>query len=329
MTDYYQTIPFDKIVRFGHTKMLNSDVFNVSWILGRFCNYKCSYCWTHGRGDKKDHRPTDLCLSTIDEIKRQARLNGFNSFSFSLSGGEPTFHPGFLDIVKHLADDVPNCNRTAIHKTSNFSHNMKWYEKFVDVSKPIQSKNATASYHREHVNTDDKRKLFADKICFLLDNDFKITINIVMVPQIFYQLYEEAQYFYSRGIHVTLKPQSIHNASAIVDGYTEDMYDKMQTFEDQTTIDIEMYDSSGKQWMFDTAERFNAFGFNKFKGWKCHAGYQSIIIREPDGNIKRAYGCQDKPLGHIETGFNLFPAPHECISPVCISSADSKIPKFR
>ncbi len=307
--------------------MLNIDAFNVSWILGRYCNYKCSYCWTHGRGDERDHRPTDLCLRTIDEIKRQARINGFNSFFFSLSGGEPTFHPGFLDIIRHLADDVPNCNLTSIHKTSNFSQSLKWYEKFVDVSQPINLKNATASYHREHVNNEHKVKLFADKICFLMENKFNITINIVMVPDIFYALYEEALYFVSRGIHVTLKPQSIHNASAIVEGYTDDMYDKMQTFGHKPTIDIEMYDDNGDQYLFDSSERFNAFGFNKFKGWKCNSGYQSVIIREPDGNIKRAYGCYDKPLGHIETGFNLFPEPQDCITPVCISSADSKIPK--
>ena len=39
----------------------------------------------YARSDKKDHRPTELCLSTIDEIKRQARNNGFNSFNWSLS----------------------------------------------------------------------------------------------------------------------------------------------------------------------------------------------------------------------------------------------------
>ena len=93
----------------------------MSWLLGRFCNYKCSYCWSYARSDRKDHRPTELCLATIDEIKRQARDNGFNSFHFSLSGGEPTFHPGYLDILQHLADDVPNCNYTSVHMTSNIS----------------------------------------------------------------------------------------------------------------------------------------------------------------------------------------------------------------
>ena len=42
----------------------------------------------------------------MDEIKRQARERGFNSFHFSLSGGEPTFHPAYIDILKHLNNDA-------------------------------------------------------------------------------------------------------------------------------------------------------------------------------------------------------------------------------
>jgi hypothetical protein len=93
------------------------------------------------------------------------------------------------------------------------------------------------------------------------------------------------------------------------------------------SLQVELRDSDGKRWYVDQAERFNAFGFNKFKGWLCEAGYRSIIIREPDGYIKRSYSCHDRPLGHIETGFKLFDQPVPCITESCVSSADSKIPK--
>ena len=97
----FTKIPWHDIVALGTKTMLYRDTFTISWLLGRFCNYKCSYCWPYARADKKDHRPTELCLKTIDEIKRQAREQGFNSFNWSLSGGEPTFHPGYLDILQH------------------------------------------------------------------------------------------------------------------------------------------------------------------------------------------------------------------------------------
>jgi organic radical activating enzyme len=301
-----------------------------------------------------------LCILTIDEIKRQARANGFNSFHFSLSGGEPTFHPGYLDILKHLADDTPNTNYTSIHMTSNCSRPMKWFETYVEYSKPFHRASITASLHTEHVNSLEKMQEFADKLIFCQENDVQVTINMVMVPEWFDRDYENALFFHNQGINVTLKPQSDPTASKVVDGYTEDQMKALwngmpqrayteskrtwnarpkPTFEvpfdtvgtnDKSVpghLQIEFTDSGGKKWYMDQAERFNAFGFNKFKGWECNSGYQGIIIREPDGSIKRSYSCQDVPLGNIETGFKLFSKPQKCISINCVSSADSKIPK--
>ena len=95
----FSAIPFDDLTSVGQRTLLHRDIFTVSWLLGRFCNYRCSYCWPYARSDRKDHRPTELCLKTIDSIKEQARANGFNSFHFSLSGGESFHH--YLDIL-HL-----------------------------------------------------------------------------------------------------------------------------------------------------------------------------------------------------------------------------------
>jgi organic radical activating enzyme len=359
----FKAIPFDDLVRVGQRTMLYRDMFTVSWLLGRFCNYRCSYCWPYARSDKKDFRPTELCLKTIDEIKRQARERGFNSFHFSLSGGEPTFHPGYLDILKHLADDVNNTNYTSVHMTSNCSRNLKWFEQYVDTVKHFHRASITASYHREHVNTKEKREQFADKLCFVQEHDVQVTINQVMVPQWFNELSDESLYFHNRGINVTLKPQSDPTASRVVEGYTDDMLEKLHngmpqrgfteiknkfvqrprpnfkideddTFRKETYqqgvpqhFQVEFKDKENKSWFMDQAERFNAFNFNRFKGWECSSGYRSIIIREPDGSIKRSYSCHDKPLGNIETGFKLFDTPKNCISPTCVSSADSKIPK--
>lgn len=356
----FTKIPFNNIVQFGQRSLIYRDLFTVSWLLGRYCNYRCSYCWPYARSDTKDHRPTELCLSTIDEIKRQARSNGFNSFHFSLSGGEPTFHPGYLDILKHLADDVPNTNYTSIHMTSNCSRPMAWFEKYVEYAAPFHRASITASLHTEHVNTPAKMQEFADKLIFCQLHNIQVTINMVMIPEWFDRDFNNALFFHNQNINVTLKPQSNPSASKIVDGYTKAQMEKLwngmpqKTFTEnkritntrpvptfqvpKNTIDtdntaipsnmqIELTDSSGKKWYIDQAERFNAFNFNSFNGWKCNSGFQGIIIREPDGSIKRSYSCQDAPLGNIETGFKLFTVAQKCTSKNCVSSADSKIPK--
>jgi len=204
----FSKIPFDDIVSVGQRTLLYRDIFTVSWLLGRYCNYRCSYCWPYARSNTKDHRPTKLCLMTIDEIKRQARNNGFNSFHFSLSGGEPTFHPGYLDILKHLADDVENTNYTSIHMTSNCSRPIKWFEQYVEYAKPFHRASITASLHTEHVATMKDLSNFADKLEFCQSYDVQVTVNMVMVPEWFDRDWENALYLHNRGINVTLKPQS-------------------------------------------------------------------------------------------------------------------------
>ena len=220
----FTAIPYDDIVRVGQRTMLYKDLFTVSWLLGRFCNYRCSYCWPYARSDTKDHRPTELCLKTIDEIKRQARERGFNSFHFSLSGGEPTFHPGYIDILNYLNDDTSNTNYTSVHMTSNMSRNMKWFEeKYCPAVSKFHRASITASLHTEHVNTKEKMQEFADKLILCQEHDVQITINMVMVPEWFERDYENALFFHDQGINVTLKPQSDPTASRVVDGYTPEM----------------------------------------------------------------------------------------------------------
>ena len=163
-----------------------------------------------------------------------------------------------------------------------------------------------------------------------MDKNVFVTINQVMVVDHFDELYQRCERFSDRGINVTLKPQSDSTASKVVDGYDASMISKMRTgfpqhVNEQELLQVKLIDNENKVWYIDQAERFNSFGFNKFNGWMCNSGYQSVIIR---GNeVKRSYSCHDKPLGTLTEGFNLFDSPKYCITPTCVSSADSKIPK--
>jgi organic radical activating enzyme len=318
-------IPFEKIVRFGQRTMLDRPLFNTSWILGRFCNYNCSYCWPYARSDRIDHQPLEVYKSTVDEIKRQARANGFNQFHWSFSGGEPTAYKQLNDLVKHL--DELESKYQSIHMTTNLSPGSKWWNTWCKNTEMLQRRSITASFHSEFA----KEQEFGDKCLQLIYEQVHVTVNQVMVPEQFYDLYARMERLYNRGINVTLKPQSDPTASSIVNGYTEDMIHKMQTGFPQRSFgeavyQIALYDTDNTEYLFDQAERFNAFGFNKFKDWSCNSGYQSVIIR---GNeVKRSYSCHDVPLGTLDN-FELFKEPARCITPSCVSSADSKIPKCK
>jgi hypothetical protein len=215
--------------------------------------------------------------------------------------------------------------------TTNLSPGSKWWNNWIDSTSSLQRRSITASYHSEFANEQE----FGDKCLQLMKAGVYVTINQVMVPEMFDELYQRLERFAARGINVTLKPQSDPSASYVVSGYTEEQIRKMQTGFPQRIPDefkkiipllqVELQDKDGNIYYIDQAERFNAFGFNKFKGWECNAGYQGCVIRENE--VKRSYSCHDEPLGTLDGGFELFKAPRKCVTPTCVSSADSKIPK--
>jgi organic radical activating enzyme len=302
--------------------MLDSKLFSISWILGRFCNYKCSYCWPYANTQKPDYLEYNTYLKATQSIKKQAIINGFDRFHWSFSGGEPTAYKHIAALISEVAEN------SSIHMTTNLSPGFAWWSAWLLVTDTCSRRSLTASFHDEFANENE----FADKILYLMSEKTFVTVNQVMVPEKFYELYERLEKFHSVGINVTLKPQSDSTASSIVNGYTPDMIDKMrsgfpQHVDEQELLQVRLIDNDNKSWYIDQAERFNSFGFNKFSGWECNSGYQSVIIRGND--VKRSYSCHDIPLGTLTDGFNLFNTPKICTTPSCVSSADSKIPKVK
>jgi organic radical activating enzyme len=313
-------IPLNEIKSFGQQTLLDNPRFNVSWILGRFCNYKCSYCWPYARSDVMDYQTLEVYKSTIDEIKRQARANGFTEFHWSFSGGEPTAYKQLPELIKYL--DETESTYQSIHMTTNLSPGSKWWNTWCSNTSLLQRRSITASFHDEFA----KEQEFGDKCLQLMYELVHVTVNQVMVPEKFFETLERCNRLRARGINVTLKPQSNDTATAIVDGYTPDMIKIMQDdFEQQEGYQIRLTDGINNYYI-DQAERFNALGFNKFNGWNCSAGFQGLIIR---GNeVKRGYSCKEEPLGTLEN-FNLLKKTIACVTPSCVSSADSKMPKYK
>jgi organic radical activating enzyme len=267
-----------------------------------------------------DYQTLEVYKSTIDEIKHQARQNGFTEFHWSFSGGEPTAYKQLPDLVKHL--DETESPYQSIHMTTNLSPGSKWWNTWCANTALLQRRSITASFHAEFAREQE----FGDKCLQLQYERVLVTVNQVMVPEKFFETLERCERLRKRGINVTLKPQSNDTATAIVDGYTPEMLSIMQDdFEQQEGFQIRLTDGD-QNYFIDQAERFNALGFNSFANWTCNSGYQSVIIR---GNeVKRAYSCNEDAIGTLDN-FELFKEPKRCITLKCVSSADSKIPKCK
>ena len=66
----FTKIPYDDLVQVGQRTLLYRDLFTVSWLLGRFCNYNCSYCGNELHDNTSDHMPWEVFTNTVDEIRR-------------------------------------------------------------------------------------------------------------------------------------------------------------------------------------------------------------------------------------------------------------------
>ena len=196
-----------------------------------------------------------------------------------------------MSLVDHISLDD---SYQSLHMTTNLSPGSNWWKSWANATATLQRRSITASYHAEFA----KEQEFGDKCLQLMYETVHVTVNQVMVPEKFFQLYERMERLHKRGINVTLKPQSNNTATAVVDGYTEEMIHLMRTGFPQKARGEELYqirlNDGEKDYYFDQAERFNSFGFNKFKGWTCNSGYQSVIIRSNE--VKRSYSCSDKIL---------------------------------
>jgi len=317
----FSNIDFDTIIKVGNSAYFYNDIFNVNWLLGRYCNYSCSYCWDYAHTKVKDHRPIGVIKEAIDNIFSQARNRGYRSFSFSFSGGEPTLHPNFLEIVDYISTQ-----KTMVNLTTNCSQKFSFLEKLVQ--KPVLL-SITASFHPEF----SVRETFLKKVRYLIDAGVYLQINVVLLHDNFDEMWDHAQYFYDQGITVQAKMEVEYKDNTTIEKpYMDDELDKIKNglpkF-DEKKYSFMMIDKQRKVHMVDNVERIVGLGFNRFKGWTCEAGYRSIVIHEPSGLIKRHYLCHDEPIGHIERGFMLYKEPRKCITEICGSCADCKIPKYR
>ena len=81
--------------RIGFKK--NSETFFITWSLHNLCNFRCEYCPPNlNNGTTKN-----ISLENIEKFYNDLKRKIPNKkIIFAFSGGEPTLHPQFIDIIK-------------------------------------------------------------------------------------------------------------------------------------------------------------------------------------------------------------------------------------
>lgn len=130
------------------------EVFSITWMLGRRCNYDCMYCPPELHDKVSKHHDLNKLQEAWKNIHRQTGAKQL-PYKISFTGGEVTANKNFLPFVSWLKE---NYNVSSILITTNGSAGLKYYEKLTNYVDAI-----SFSTHTEFMN----EKVFFQKVVVL------------------------------------------------------------------------------------------------------------------------------------------------------------------
>jgi MoaA/NifB/PqqE/SkfB family radical SAM enzyme len=309
-------ISFEDVVSVYGTHS-NQSLLNVSWNLGTFCNYNCSYCWPETHSSKYDFKSLAVYQLALDNLVATAIEFNFKKIHISMLGGELTAYKYFVEFLKYInsIDEI----EFKINLVTNLSPSIKYWNEFIDHTKNIDI-SLTASYHSEFADLNS----FLEKIKFIESKNISITPSIVMSPSFFDKLVpiaKEIKFKHNKFIFLFQ-----YNERDIDPSYTSEMINIVNELNNSDLEKRFTIETKEKKHLIDNANILLGMNFVNYSGWDCEAGFNSIII-DKQLNVRRCWTGVDMPIGNLKSDFKL--ERKKCITSACICSADLKIKKTR
>ncbi|MFA6055186.1 MAG: radical SAM protein [Thermodesulfovibrionales bacterium] len=281
--------------------MMNFDVI-ADWTLNKFCNFSCPYCFV----SMKDRRDGTYKGNDVQRI-----INSFNNsekiWLVHMSGGEPFFHPDFIDLCKGLTE------KHCISLNTNLSNQLVY-----DFCENIDPKKVSFVHCSLHISERENQKLlndFIEKVRVLEQATFNVFITQVMWPPIVDRFNQIFEFFKKKGMLV--RPKLFRG------NYRWEEYPQSYSEREKSTILhfmklIGEADQSGRSMghINPDLEKLWINGYVSFRNLPCLAGVKSVAI-DFNGNIKR---CHSDPtnLGNIyRDEFNLLENAQLCKANIC------------
>ena len=142
---------------------------NISWDIGRRCNYSCSYCPPSTANNFEAHKSWGSLKQAADLILTEFCRDKKGKWIFT--GGEPTINPNYLTLIKYLAQ-----NSQISHTQTNGSRTADYFEELIQFSSigfsihleeasiPRILDNVTAIIKTKKINTAAKLNWFGVRI---------------------------------------------------------------------------------------------------------------------------------------------------------------------
>jgi organic radical activating enzyme len=294
----------------------------IIWQLTNACTYACEYC------------PEELHTGKSIDIDINSLRMFFEMFSdrkvvLTITGGEPTIHPQFLEIAKLLKD----LNIKTI-VDSNLSRSLRFYEE----SASLIDNWCITLHPSQHILDIEKIKALAAE---------SFTVVYVMMDPLHWNTAIQWWHILKdvENIKLTvLKPVDNWAGAKYKGVFTKEQQHFLSTTVPVYTMSDERMDQLHKmEWLSDlgstvqyqdgTADTLDSDalmkqGLNKFKGWSCNAGNEVMVLSD-SGNVSMAT-CGVANLGHWSNiNIDDIKQPVICPRDYCYCGTDIKASKYK
>jgi MoaA/NifB/PqqE/SkfB family radical SAM enzyme len=287
----------------------HQDQIKVEWNLGKRCNYDCTYCPSSIHDNHSPHTDINILEATVDklcEIGKPLRI--------SLTGGEPCVHPDIEDLLDYFKrKDI-----FWVNLTTNGTRPANWY-----LQNEMYFNHLVFSLHFEY----DWQRVVRTINEFYDRTQTDFFVNIMAHHDHMDSVRKVVKEFREKGIRFAVRRIR----------WTEG---------DHNVFDDMRYDGNDLEWIIsqdatakancriDDVEIMHAndvikLHMNKYKGWTCNAGIESLMINW-DGDVHRATCRVGGSLGNIYEGNIVAPSnPVTCDRDFCTCAADIPLTKTK
>jgi MoaA/NifB/PqqE/SkfB family radical SAM enzyme len=287
----------------------HSGSIKIEWNLGKRCNYDCSYCPASIHDNSSPHTNIDVLKATIDQLtslRKPIRL--------SFTGGEPTVHPKFLELIKYAKYKGVGW----ISVTTNGTLPYEFYAS-LPVDQLVFSLHLEYDWQRVYntmskIAHDIKIKLVAQIMCHhdhmnsavtlfarCLTDRIPATLRRIRWTQGDHDVFDDMRYHpdylnWIKQQEATVQPNTV-------------LFYKDKPMEQRHANDV------------------IKLHLNKYNDWTCNAGIESLMINW-DGDVHRATCRVGGSLGNIYEGNFVAPSePVTCDRNFCTCAADIPLTK--
>jgi molybdenum cofactor biosynthesis enzyme MoaA len=342
-----------------HAHNIPPTVLAISWLLGKRCNYDCSYCPPHTHDAVSPFLDQASAINFVSNVLKFTEANN-KKIKWSFTGGEPFIDTGFLPLVKMISN---HASTEQINVTTNGSLPLKTYVDCENIFAGI-----TISLHLERSEFEIRKTI--KKIIHLNKNtSMFINVNLMFLPGQQSQVEQIIQEFNTHNVKFVLRKILNHNfslenshpfhqltedkKSRILIPITDQREYKMEWKKNNkdeleknnqnyyTQTEINFLESVNKKiawnnmgaWYEDgTYEELNTdylctLKIPSFEGWTCFAGVDQLSI-DFDGSVYVAQCHNNGPIGHISDHRTTFlTSPGKCNTKHCNCNIDIPIRK--